>query len=234
MPEVTPEVLAKLRQVRPADASDALDSLGYVDTYAMDVAMRPLAVGQRMVGIAQTYELVPADRVPARMTYQDYNDQLRELADDWFGFQRAFGPDGVSVINAHRTRAGVLGSANTLSGKIKGMQGYVIDGACRDSAETMMQGMPVWSTVRSFSRVEWRIKFGRLNEEIVCAGVRVRSGDVVMGDDDGVLIVPAELAAEVADRAFDILEREAAVVCTRRSVSRSTIPFGKAVASHAR
>jgi regulator of RNase E activity RraA len=206
--EVSPDVLTRLRQVRPADASDALDSLGYVDTYSMDVAMRPLAPGQRMVGLAQTYELVPADRVPARMSYQEYNDNLRELADNWFGFQQSFGPDGVSVINAHRTRAGVLGSANTLAGKIKGMQGYVIDGACRDSAETILEGIPVWCTVRSFSRVEWRIKFGRLNEQIVCAGVRVRPGDVVMGDDDGVLVVPAELAAEVADRALDILERD--------------------------
>jgi hypothetical protein len=43
MSDVTPEVLEQLRRVRPADASDALDSLGYVDTFAMDVAMRPLA-----------------------------------------------------------------------------------------------------------------------------------------------------------------------------------------------
>jgi regulator of RNase E activity RraA len=206
--EVTPDVLARLRAVRPADASDALDSLGYVDTYSMDVAMRPLAPGQRMVGLAQPYQLVPADRVPQRMSYQDYNDQLREIADRWWGFQELFGPDGVTVIDAHRSRAGVLGSANTLAGKIKGMQGYVIDGACRDSAETIMEQIPVWCTVRSFSRVEWRIKFGRLNEPIVCAGVRVRPGDVVMGDDDGVLVVPAELAAEVADRALDILERD--------------------------
>ncbi|HZQ97567.1 MAG TPA: RraA family protein, partial [Chloroflexota bacterium] len=116
--------------------------------------------------------------------------------------------DGVSVIDAGRTRAGVLGSANTLSGRIKGMQGYVIDGACRDSAEVILEQIPVWCRVRSFSRVEWRIKFGRMNEEIVCGGVRVRPGDVVMGDDDGVLVVPAELAAEVADRATDILERD--------------------------
>jgi hypothetical protein len=45
MPEVTPEVLERLGRVRPADASDALDSLGFVDTFAMDAAMRPLAGG---------------------------------------------------------------------------------------------------------------------------------------------------------------------------------------------
>jgi len=72
----------------------------------------------------------------------------------------------------------------------------------------ILEQIPVWCRVRSFSRVEWRIKFGRMNEEIVCGGVRVRPGDVVMGDDDGVLVVPAELAAEVADRATDILERD--------------------------
>ncbi len=208
MPDVTPEVLEKLRRVRPADASDALDSLGYVDTFAMDVAMRPLAGGQRMVGLAQTFQLVPADRVPARMSYDDYAGRLRDLADGWNRFEQMFGPDGVSVIDARRSRGGVLGSANTLIGKSKGMQGYVIDGACRDSYETILQKIPVWCTVRSFSRVEWRIKYGRMNEEIVCAGVRVRPGDVVMGDDDGVLVVPTELAAEVADRALDILERD--------------------------
>jgi regulator of RNase E activity RraA len=208
LPDVTPEVLAKLRRVRPADASDALDSLGYVDTYSMDTELRPLWQGQRMVGLAQTYQLVPSDRVPQAMSYQEYNDRLRELADRWWGFQEMFGPDGVSVIDAARTRAGVLGSANTLAGKIKGMQGYIIDGACRDSAEVILEEIPVWCRRRSFSRVEWRIKFGRMNEEIVCGGVRVRPGDVVMGDDDGVLVVPAELAAEVADRALDILDRD--------------------------
>lgn len=116
----------------------------------------------------------------------------------------------MSVIDANRSRAGVLGSANTLMGKAAGMQGFVIDGACRDSYETILQGIPVWCTVRSFSRVEWRIKFGSMNQEIVCAGVRVRPGDVVMGDDDGVLVIPAELAGEVAVRAFDILERDKA------------------------
>jgi regulator of RNase E activity RraA len=208
MPEVTPEVLARLRQVRPADASDALDSLGYVDTFAMDVAMRPLARGQRMVGLAQTFQLVPADRVPVVMSYEDYAGRLRELADGWNRFEELFGPEGVSVIDARRSRAGVLGSANTLIGLSRGMRGYVIDGACRDSYETILERVPVWCTVRSFSRVEWRLKAGRLNEEVVCAGVRVRPGDVVMGDDDGVLVVPAELAAEVATRALDILERD--------------------------
>jgi 4-hydroxy-4-methyl-2-oxoglutarate aldolase len=208
VPDVTPEVLEKLRAVRPADACDALDSLGYIDTYSMDVRMRPLAFGQRMVGIAQTARLVPADRVPQRLDYQEYNDRLREFADGWSSFQQQFGPDGVSVIDANGARAGVLGSANTLSGKIKGMQGYVIDGACRDSYETILQKIPVWCTVRSYSRVEWRIKHSSLNEDVVCAGVRVRPGDVVMGDDDGVLVIPAELAAEVADRAIDVLERD--------------------------
>ncbi|MGH2367778.1 MAG: hypothetical protein ACRDI2_06230, partial [Chloroflexota bacterium] len=158
--DVTPEVLEHLRKVRPADASDALDSLGYVDTYAMDVSMRPLAAGQRMVGLAQTFQLVPADRVPARMSYEDYTSQLRELADGWNRFEQLFGPDGVSVIDANRSRAGVLGSANTLIGKNKGMRGYVIDGACRDSYETILEQIPVWCSVRSFSRVEWRLKYG--------------------------------------------------------------------------
>ena len=208
MPDVTTEVLQQLRRVRPADASDALDSLGHVDTFAVDPAVRPLAGGQRMVGLAQTFELVPADRVPARLDYEEYASRLRELADGWNRFEQLFGPDGVSVIDARRSRAGVLGSANTLIGRSRGMQGYVIDGACRDSYETVLERIPVWCSVRSCSRVEWRLKAGRLNEEIVCAGVRVRPGDVVMGDDDGVLVVPAALAAEVAERAFDIRERD--------------------------
>ena len=53
------------------------------------------------------------------------------------------------MIDAKRTAAGILGSTNTMSGSLKGVVGYVIDGTCRDSAECILQKTPAFCTVRS-------------------------------------------------------------------------------------
>jgi 4-hydroxy-4-methyl-2-oxoglutarate aldolase len=117
-------------------------------------------------------------------------------------------PDEVLVIDANRTRAGILGSHNTLIGRIKGVVGYVIDGTCRDSYECIIQKTPVFCTVRSPAHPMGRIGPVSDNKPIVCAGVPVRPGDVIIADDDGVVVVPQEMAQEVARRAKLIQDKD--------------------------
>jgi len=50
--------------------------------------------------------------------------------------------------------------------------------------------------------------FGEINVEIVCGGVKVRPGDWIVADDNGVIVVPKEIAVEIANRSLDVLERE--------------------------
>jgi regulator of RNase E activity RraA len=200
---VDPEVLAGARAVRTSDLADALDSMGLQERYQMDPAMRPMFPGIRFAGLAHPMAYDVTDRTLDEMTYEDFAE--RQYAPGPDGLWKEAGPwgapDEVLVIDAKRTAAGILGSANTLGGRARGTVGFVIDGACRDSYECTIQGTPVFSTVRTPAHPMGRIRPVSDGEPIVCAGAPVRSGDLIVADDDGVMVVPQELAHEVVDRA---------------------------------
>ncbi|MCX5772875.1 MAG: RraA family protein [Candidatus Hydrogenedentes bacterium] len=204
------QVLQKLRTVRTSDLSDALDSMGYQQRYVMSANMRPMYAGIRFAGIARTYEYTIIDRSLPAMSYEEFAErQYKEGPEGlWHDSGPMGGPDEVMVIDAKGQAAGVLGSFNTLWGRIHGMVGYVIDGSCRDSYECVLQKTPVFCTVRSPQHPMGRIGPVSYDRPIVCGGVRVNSGDYVVADDDGVAVLPKELAEEVARRAVLIQDQD--------------------------
>jgi len=208
--EVSRETLEVLRSVRTSDVSDALDSMGLQERYQMDPDMRPLYFGIRFAGIAHTAEYDIIDRPLEPMSYEEFD--RRQYAEGPEGLWREAGPwggpDQALVIDAKGTEAGILGSANTLGGRIEGVVGFVIDGTCRDSYECVIQKTPVFCTVRSPAHPMGRIGPVSDSQPITCAGVRVRPGDIVVADDDGVIVVPQEIAGEVAHRAKLIQEKD--------------------------
>jgi regulator of RNase E activity RraA len=208
--EVSKETLQVFRSVRTSDVSDALDSMGLQERHQMDPAMRPLYFGIRFAGIARTAEYDIINRPLKPMSYEEFD--RRQYAKEPEGLWREAGPwggpDQVLVIDAKRTAAGILGSANTLQGRIKGVVGFVIDGTCRDSYECVIQKTPAFCTIRSPAHPMGRIGPVSNNQPITCAGVRVRPGDVVLADDDGVMVVPQEIADEVARRARLIQDKD--------------------------
>ena len=203
---IDPGTLAAARTVRASDVSDALDSMGLQERYVMDPAMRPLFPGVRFAGSAHTMEYDLIDRPVEAMSYEEFAE--RQYAPGPEGLWREAGPygapDEVLVIDAKGTVAGILGSNNTLQARVKGTVGFVIDGVCRDSYESTLQRTPVFCTVRSPAHPMGRLRAISDSEQIVCAGVVVRPGDLVLGDDDGVVAVPQGIAAEVVDRAVRI------------------------------
>lgn len=207
---VSKETLAIFRSVRTSDVTDALDSMGLQQRHEMDPAMRPLYFGVQFAGIAHTAEYDLIDRPLPAMSYEEFDErQYKEGPDGLWHEAGPWGaPDEVLVINAKRTRAGVLGSHNTLIGRCKGVVGYVIDGTCRDSYECVIQKTPVFCTVRSPAHPMGRIGPVSNNEPIICAGVEVRPGAVIVADDDGVVVVPQEIADEVARRAKLIQDKD--------------------------
>jgi len=207
---ISKETLAVLRSVRTSDLADALDSMGLQQRHEMDPAIRPMYAGIRFAGIAHTAEYDLIGKPLAAMSYEEFD--ARQYKPGPEGLWREAGPwgapDEVLVIDAKRTRAGILGSANTLGGRIQGVVGYVIDGTCRDSAECILQKTPVFCTVRSPAHPMGRIGPVTDNQPITCAGVRVEPGDAVVADDDGVIVVPQAIADEVARRAKLIQDKD--------------------------
>jgi len=208
--EVSKGTLEILRSVRTSDVCDALDSMGLQQRYQMDYTMRPLYSGIHFAGIAQTAEYEVINRPLKAMSYEEFDK--RQYAEGSEGLWHEAGPwggrDQVLVIDAKRTPAGILGSANALGGRIKGVVGFVIDGTCRDSYECTIQKTPLFCTVRSPAHPMGRIGPVSNNQPITCAGVKVRPGDVIVADDDGVMVVPQEIADEVARRAKLIQDKD--------------------------
>jgi regulator of RNase E activity RraA len=204
------DVLLVARSVRTSDVSDALDSIGLQERYVMKPSMRPLFPGIRFAGIAHTAEFGVIDRPLEAMAYEEFAE--RQYAEGPEGLWREAGPwgapDEVLVIDAKATSAGILGSSNTLQGRASGTVGFVIDGTCRDSFECTIQQTPVFCTVRSPAHPMGRIRAVSDNESIVCAGVRVEPGDLIVADDDGVVVVPRQIADEVIDRARRIQDAD--------------------------
>lgn len=94
--------------------------------------------------------------------------------------------------------------------KHQGIAGVVIDGATRDAAQLREIGFPTFAkavTPRNFS-YPIDPDYGAVNVEVCCGGVIVRPGDVIVGDDDGVIVIPKEVAGELGPKVLSAMKAE--------------------------
>ncbi|MFI6344226.1 RraA family protein [Streptomyces sp. NPDC050560] len=195
--------------LRVCDVADALDGIGYFNIGLMDREVRPLWLGMRFWGEAATIRAVPSNRpmwkldstqdiVEAHRIWFERNSPAR-LPDD-------LAPGHVVVMDAGGgPEVGFWGSENAMGAVLGGAVGIVTDGYCRDTAEVAAQHTPVVARHRGRTIIPGRIMAIETQVTIACGGVQVNPGDIVGADDDGVVVVPREVAEEVARHARAIL-----------------------------
>jgi regulator of RNase E activity RraA len=185
-----------------ASLSDAIDAvLG--TTGCMGGGMRPIVPGT-MVGRAATALLKPAPREAAtrEASLRDSVGMIDESLP---------GEVGIIVLEDGLEVAG-LGGLMVVAALSRGMAGIVCDGAVRDIAELREIGLPVFARgVSPAASVGRHLSVGR-QLPVRCAGVLVRPGDIIVGDEDGVVVIPQEHAEAVVRFALDIDAREARMV----------------------
>lgn len=151
--------------------------------------IRSMVRGKKMVGTAVT---------------------VQTLEGDWAKAVEAIDvakPGDVIVIYNGSRHVAPWGGLATLSCLNKGIAGVVIDGAVRDIDEIREQELPVFAS--SFVPNASDPKgFGEINAEIVCGNQTVRPGDYIVGDDNGVVVIPKERAYEIARRAKEVEKTE--------------------------
>ncbi len=113
----------------------------------------------------------------------------------------------VIVIDAGGSEIAVWGELAANSALVKGVAGVIIDGAARDIDGIIDLGFPCFSRHVSPHAGEPK-GFGGIGLEIVCGGQMVRTGDWIVGDESGIIVIPQEHAVELANRSVDVWERE--------------------------
>ena len=177
------EMIAIFREVSSSNISDAMHRKG---------AMRgilPINLGSKIVGRAVT---------------------VQTFAGDWAKPVEAIdlaGPGDVLVIYNGSNFIAPWGGLATLSCKIKGIEGAVIDGAVRDVDEIRAMNYPIFSSGITPNAGDPK-GMGEINSEITCAGQAVKPGDYIVGDESGVVVIPKERAYEIARRAKEVQKTE--------------------------
>ena len=212
-------VLALFDGLRVADVSDGMDAVGLQNSGLMDADIRALwkdteHFSHRFVGIAVTARYVPTQLAPAsKMKTDDYD----KWVGDWYRNRSSepFVPllrKGAALVieDAADADVGSIGSNNIMSWKLKGCVGVVTSATARDTDEIITEKIPLYFRKPGRGIRPGRNEIESVNRPVVCGGVTVLPGDVIVADGDGVIVVPRARAEEVAQYAKKILKDDKA------------------------
>ena len=193
------ELATRLRELNAAVLSDVLDSLGLM-RQAMQPFMRPLDDELQLIGRARTGLYMPA--YEHRAGDNPYEVEIA-LVDD-------LRPGEVVVLacNGPTERIAPWGELLSTAAGARGATGCVTDGLVRDVRQIREMRFPVFHGGIGPLDTKGRARMVERDVRVECAGVAVRSGDIVFGDVDGVVVIPREHEQEVVARALQKVSGE--------------------------
>ena len=181
-----PGLVAAFQGVPSGNVCDAMDRMG-----ALDYHIKPLAPNTSLAGPALTVRTRPGDNLMV-----------------WKAIDVAQPGDVLVIATYEYTTASTFGERVVMAAKAKGIAGIVCDGMCRDASGIRATGVPtfVLGTVPSSPGKDGP---GEIGGPVSCGGIVVHSGDVVVGDEDGVVVVPQSDVPAVIERLKAVFDKEA-------------------------
>jgi regulator of RNase E activity RraA len=191
-----PALIERLERLYPAVVADCLDRLG-LRAQVLDPRIRPLYADAKVAGYAATVHCVEVDAVPASR-------------DDWYrgelGAVDALQPGDVMVVST--CRGSYWGELLATASRYRGARGIVADAYTRDTLALIEMRFPTFAAGIHCADSLGRIDVDAVGVPVSCGGVEVAPGDLVLGDHDGVVVIPSARGEEVIALAEEKVEGE--------------------------
>ena len=213
------QILKLFDGLRVADVSDGMDKVGLTNTGLMSPEIHALwkdtqHYTHRFIGIALTVRYVPTNKPAAPPMETSAFDRW---VGQWYNklSSEPFVPlirKGTALVidDAPDSDVGSIGSNNIMGWKVKGCVGVVTNATARDTDEIITEKVPLYFRKPGRGIRPGRNEIESVNRPIVCGGVLVEPGDIIVADGDGVIVVPRAVAKEVAEYAHKIIEGDKA------------------------
>jgi len=172
-----------------AALADVLDDRGYREQ-TLPHGLRPLTPGLRVAGQAFTVAGAPGAQ-------ENWDATIRET----LAMLGSVPAGHVAVYATGHDRSAHFGELSAVSLAARGVAGCVIDGGCRDTRFIVEEGFPVFARFVTPEDSTWRWRVAATQVPIIVGTVQVEPGDWVVGDDDGVVVVPQAVVEEILEAA---------------------------------
>ena len=188
------ELVEGFRSVGTSTLGDILDGMGLEGVVS---GLRPMKDGTVLVGPAVTVKQVSG--VVGTYGIEDFPvGRVIDYAK----------PGDVLVFDNGGKAISTWGGLASTAAKIKGIEGVVIDGGCRDADQIAELDFPVFTRHITPTTGKTRIKILELNGTIQCGGMRIRPGDIIVADGTGIVVVPQEKAHDILEKAQEAEKAE--------------------------
>jgi regulator of RNase E activity RraA len=190
----------RLKALYVPAVADVLDDMGY-NNQVLQCEPRPIHPQVKLAGPAVTV---------STYWYSSYRKMDRDIESLASIFDVCYDGCVVVVATGGNRSAACWGELMSNAARARGAVGAVVDGAIRDVPKILEISPPFQVFASSFTPADskGRVEFSDKQVEVVCGDVRVRPGDIVFGDFDGVVVIPKEVAEEVVKEAEDKVRRE--------------------------
>ncbi|WP_282929048.1 RraA family protein [Anaerococcus sp. Marseille-Q7828] len=187
------DFVEEFRKLDTATVSDAMDKIGIECALH---GIKPIDHKHKICGKAFTVAYMPCGLVKG--TVGDFIDDVKE-------------GEVVVIDNDGRTDCTVWGDIMSFYAKEHNIEATVIDGVCRDVPTIRELDYPIYSKGYYMRTGKDRVEVRAVNEDIQISDIRVKNGDIILGDASGVIVIPFEKCEEVLEIANSIHEKESQI-----------------------